>query len=94
MKAKTLYISDLDGTLLNKVNNHQGNMFYIIANGHEHGLTLSMFTDGVVEIHSGGQASNEDFKVDLTNGEFTWNEAFANTYFGGSTLTSLSFRVE
>lgn len=83
-----------DGTLLNRVNNHQGNMFYIIANGHEHGLQLSMFTDGVVEIHGGGSAGNEDFKVNLTNGEFTWNEAFANTYFGGSTLTSLSFRVE
>ena len=83
-----------DGTLLNKVNNHEGNMFYIIANGHEHGLGLSMFTNGAVEIHGGGQASNEDFKVDLTNGEFTWNEAFANTYFGGSALTSLSFRVE
>lgn len=83
-----------DGTLLNKVNNHQGNMFILITNGHEYGLNLSMFNGGVVEIHGGGQSSNEDFKVDLTNGQFTWNEAFANANFGGSTLNTLSFRID
>lgn len=83
-----------DGTFLNKVNNHQGNMFYVITNGHEYGLNLSMFTNGVVEIHGGGSAGNEDYKIDLTNGEFTWNEAFANSNFGGSTLNTLSFRID
>ena len=83
-----------DGTLLNKVNNHQGNTFVLITNGHEHGLGLSMFHGGVVEIHGGGQSSNEDCKIDLTNGQFTWNEAFANANFGGSTLNTLSFRID
>ena len=83
-----------DGTLLNKVNNHQGNTFVLITNGHEQGIGLGQFNGGVVEVVNGGSSGTESFKVDLTNGQFTWNEAFANAYFGGSTLNTLSFRID
>lgn len=83
-----------DGTLLNKVNNHQGSTFVLITNGHEQGVGLGQFNGGVVEVVNGGSSGTESFKVDLTNGQFTWNEAFANAYFGGSTLNTLSFRID
>lgn len=83
-----------DGTLLNKVNNHQGSTFVLITNGHEQGVGLGQFNGGVVEVVNGGSSGTESFKIDLTNGQFTWNEAFANAYFGGSTLNTLSFRID